>query len=57
MQRLAYALPYGSMGVTDADIESLARRIDGEPLRGQRQKFVANDWQTYTKKKRARPFS
>ena len=48
---------FRSMGVTDADIESLARRIDSETLCAQRQKFAATDWQTNTKKKRARPFS
>ena len=35
---------FKARGGTGADIESLALRIDGEPLLAQRQGFAALDW-------------
>jgi serine/threonine-protein kinase HipA len=44
-------------GVTNPDIESLAERIDGEILRGQRQAFNVADYSTARAPKRRSPFA
>ena len=47
-----------SCGVCDADIASLAERIDGEPLLGQRRAFRQSDYAVKARaKKRPSPFS
>jgi len=48
---------FASCGVTNSDLESLAERIDGNPLRHQRRAFNAADYATARAAKRRSPFS
>jgi serine/threonine-protein kinase HipA len=49
---------FAACGVTDADLDSLAERIDGEPLLGQRQTFHPADYASLTQAQRRRsPFA
>jgi serine/threonine-protein kinase HipA len=49
---------FASCGVTPGDLESLAERIDGEPLLGQRRAFRAADYAARARPpRRRRPFS
>jgi serine/threonine-protein kinase HipA len=45
---------FAACGVTNSDLESLAARIDGEPLRGQRMAFNPADYATSRTPKRRR---
>ncbi|HSI60225.1 MAG TPA: HipA domain-containing protein [Ideonella sp.] len=47
---------FAACGVSSADIESLAQRIDGDELRSQRQAFDAGGYQHPPKKPRRNPF-
>jgi serine/threonine-protein kinase HipA len=46
---------FAACGVTNADLESLAARIDGEALRGQRAAFDPADYPASRTPKRKRP--
>lgn len=47
---------FAQCGVSDADLESLAERIDGEQLLGQRQAFNPADYATPVRPRRRTPF-
>jgi serine/threonine-protein kinase HipA len=48
---------FAACGVTNSDLESLAERIDGDPLRGQRRAFNPADYATTRAPKRRSPFA
>jgi serine/threonine-protein kinase HipA len=48
---------FAACGVTNSDLESLAERIDGDPLRGQRRAFNPADYATTRAPKRPGPFA
>ena len=48
---------FASCGVTYLDLESLAQRIDGDPLRSQRRMFNPTDYTSARKPRRRRPFA
>jgi serine/threonine-protein kinase HipA len=48
---------FASCGVTNADLESLARRIDGDPLLSQRRMFNPAQHSTARARKRRNPFA
>ncbi len=48
---------FAACGVTNADLESLAERIDGDLLRGQRRAFNSADYATTRAPKRRSPFA
>jgi serine/threonine-protein kinase HipA len=48
---------FAACGVTNADLESLATRIDGDPLRGQRRAFNSADYATSRTRKHLSPFA
>ncbi len=48
---------FAACGVTKSDLESLAERIDGGPLRGQRRAFNPADYATTRAPKRPSPFA
>lgn len=48
---------FAGCGVSDADIESLAERIDGDQLLGQRQSFNPADYVTPARPRRRSPFA
>jgi serine/threonine-protein kinase HipA len=48
---------FAASGVTNADIKSLAERIDGEPLLGQRRAFNPADYASSRPSKRRSPFA
>jgi serine/threonine-protein kinase HipA len=48
---------FAACGVTNSDLESLAARIDGDPLRGQRRAFNPADHATVRTPKRRSPFA
>jgi len=48
---------YAACGVTNSDLESLAQRIDGDPLRAQRQAFNPADYAKARTSKRRSPFA
>jgi serine/threonine-protein kinase HipA len=48
---------FAQHGVSDADLESLAERIDGDPLLGQRQTFNPADYATPARARRRSPFA
>ncbi len=48
---------FAACAVTDSDLKSLAERIDGDPLRGQRRAFNPADYATERAPKRRSPFS
>jgi serine/threonine-protein kinase HipA len=43
--------------VTNSDLESLAERIDGDPLQGQRRAFNPADYATARAPRRRSPFA
>ena len=48
---------FAACGVTNSDLESLAERIDGGPLQGQRRAFNPADYATTRASKRPSPFA
>ncbi|MEO7382449.1 MAG: HipA domain-containing protein [Paracoccaceae bacterium] len=48
---------FAQCGVSDADLDSLAERIDGDPLFGQRQAFNPADYATPVRPRRRSPFA
>jgi serine/threonine-protein kinase HipA len=48
---------FAACGVTNSDLESLAERIDGEVLKGQRRAFNSADYATTRAPKRRSPFA
>jgi serine/threonine-protein kinase HipA len=48
---------FASCGVTKSDLASLAKRIDGDPLQGQRRAFDPADYTTARAPKRRSPFA
>ena len=48
---------FAACGVTKSDLESLAERIDGDPLQRQRRAFNAADYLTRAPKQRRSPFT
>ena len=48
---------FAQCGVSDADLLSLAERIDGDPLLGQRQAFNPADYATPVRARRRSPFA
>ncbi len=48
---------FAACGVTNSDLESLAQRIDGDPLQGQRRAFNPADYTTARAPKRRSPFA
>jgi serine/threonine-protein kinase HipA len=48
---------FARYGVTQSDLESLAERIDGDPLLSQRRMFNPAEYTTARKPKRRRPFA
>jgi serine/threonine-protein kinase HipA len=48
---------FAACGVTNSDLESLAERIDGDPLQGQRRAFNPADYATTRAPKRPSPFA
>jgi serine/threonine-protein kinase HipA len=48
---------FAACGVTESDLDSLAERIDGVRLQGQRREFGPADYQTPRIRKRRRPFT
>ncbi len=48
---------FAASGVTKADIKSLAERIDGKPLLGQRRAFNPADYAMTRASKRRSPFA
>lgn len=48
---------FAACGVTSSDLDSLAERIDGEPLQNQRRTFNPADYATVRARKRRSPFA
>jgi len=48
---------FAAYGVTNSDLGSLAARIDGDPLQGQRRAFTPADYATSRTPKRRSPFA
>jgi serine/threonine-protein kinase HipA len=48
---------FAACGVTNSDLDSLAERIDGDPLQGQRRAFNPADFATMRAPKRLSPFA
>jgi serine/threonine-protein kinase HipA len=48
---------FAACGVTNSDLKSVAERIDGDPLRGQRRTFNPADYATARAPKRRSPFA
>ena len=48
---------FAACGVTNSDLESLAERIDGDPLQGQRRAFNPADYATARAPRRRSPFA
>ena len=48
---------FAACGVTNSDLTSVAARIDGDPLRGQRRAFNPVDYATSRTPKRRSPFA